>query len=271
MEIWGGNRVVEDAVSVHGIDAWVLGLPHGGHDEGGDIHYVSMCGSGRITRFAVADVAGHGQSVAHLAGHLRDLMRKNINRVDQSRFARALNHEFGHFSEEEGLFATAILATYFAPNDHLICCNAGHPPPLWYRVDQNRWNYLEPDLESRARKVSNLPLGVIEPTDYHQFAVKLDKKDLVLIYTDSVLEITNQQGQRLNQDGLLQLVQTIDASRPELFNRALTSKLFEWAGVTEFEDDLTLLLLHHNAANPPLPGVKEMVRTMGKMMGLIKV
>ena len=58
MEIWGGNRAVENAVSVHGIDAWVLSEPHGGGERGGDVHYVSMCGAGKISRFALADVSG---------------------------------------------------------------------------------------------------------------------------------------------------------------------------------------------------------------------
>ena len=35
-----------------------------------------------------------------------------------------MNSEFGKLSED-GTFATAILATYFSPKDHLVVVNAG--------------------------------------------------------------------------------------------------------------------------------------------------
>jgi hypothetical protein len=44
-------------------DAWPCSTPHGGDEAGGDIHYVSMCGGGKIGRFMIADVAGHGGGV----------------------------------------------------------------------------------------------------------------------------------------------------------------------------------------------------------------
>ncbi len=56
----------------------------------------------------------------------------------------------------------------------------------------------------RATAVANLPLGVIAPTDYVQFAVKLSKGDLVLIYSDSLIESKNSEGISLSEKGLLE-------------------------------------------------------------------
>ncbi len=89
MEVWGGNGAIHNAISVPGIDAWISSDPYEGNAYGGDIHSVSMCGAGRISRFAIADVAGHGAAVGELAHRLRSLMRKYINTLDQTRFARA--------------------------------------------------------------------------------------------------------------------------------------------------------------------------------------
>ena len=126
MEIWGGNRAVDRAIAVTGIDVWVVSQPYGGDTHGGDVYFVSSCGAGKIARFALADVAGHGVTVGDLGAKLRRLMRKHLNRLDQTRFARDLNKEFATLSRED-TFATALLASYFAPTDHLIICNAGHP------------------------------------------------------------------------------------------------------------------------------------------------
>ena len=95
------------------------------------MHYISTCGAGYVTRLALADIAGHGESVDGLAIALRKLMRKYINTLDQTRFATALNREL-MASPKQGPFATALLLTYFAPTRHLIICNAGHGRPLRY-------------------------------------------------------------------------------------------------------------------------------------------
>jgi len=270
MEIWGGNRAVEDAISVHGIDAWVVSEPHAGAEGGGDVHYVSMCGMGRISRFAVADVAGHGASVNHLAVALRSLMRRNINRVDQTRFARGLNREFMALAKD-GVFATAVLATYFTPTDQLITCNAGHPPPLWYRAGERAWQRLVPGAPGHLEEAANLPLGVVEPTPYEQFAVSLEKGDLILIYTDSLIEAMNPQGKPLGEAGLLALARGLDAERPDSLCRSLLQAVTDYRAGTPADDDVTMLLLHHNAADPPRQSLGEMAKVMGKLLGLVKV
>lgn len=270
MEIWGGNRPTDTAVSVTGLDAWVYSMPHEGGSQGGDIHYVSMCGGGRIVRTIVADVAGHGATVGELSTTLRRLMRKYINTVDQSRFARSLNEEFSAL-ETGGRFATAILATYFSPLKMLILCNAGHPPPLWYRAETDDWKYLTHDAAERSTTVSNLPLGIIGSTEYRQFAVPLGKGDLVLIYTDSLIEARPPGGAMLGNDGLLEMVRSLDAGAPDRLSEALLARLDAFRGGDPAEDDTTMLLIHHNAASPHRQSLPELARTVGRMIGVLPV
>lgn len=269
MEIWGGNGAHDSGISVPGLDIWVYSQPHAGDRQGGDIHYISMCGSGRITRLAVADVAGHGDSVGQLATSLRSLMRQHINTVNQTKFARALNREFTHLSTG-GTFATALLATYFAPNDHLILVNAGHPPPLWYRADRSEWRIMRSDMPERAERVANLPLGIIEPTRYEQFAVPLARGDMVLIYTDSLVEARPPDGEMLGEQGLLDLVASLNITDAQALRPALIDAVTRYRGNTPAEDDMTLVLIHHNAADPPWPGVGQTLKSIAKMMGLMK-
>ncbi len=262
MEVWGGNEAVEKAVSVPGVDAWICSRPHGGAAGGGDIHYVSMCAAGTIVRFAVADVAGHGQSVSELAVRLRDLMRRNINTLNQARFARALNELFGR-EDTHGRFATAILATYHTPTDHLILCNAGHPAPLWYRASERTWRLFTPDTPGRAERVANLPLGIIDPTEYEQFAVRLGAGDLVVMYTDSLIEACGANGDMLGESGLLKLANGLAADAPQEFAASLIA-----ASGAGQDDDTTVLVLHHNASNPPRQGVWEKMRMTAKVLGI---
>ena len=113
-EVWGGNELVERGVIMTGLDAWVYSRPFEGDEEGGDIHYLSSCSTGRITRALIADVSGHGAVVSGTAKRLRTLMRRYINYVNQSRLVEGMNKEFAGLAQA-GHFATAVVMTFWGP------------------------------------------------------------------------------------------------------------------------------------------------------------
>src|SRR6516164_8541862 len=108
MEIWGGFEPMERSVSTPGLDLWVFSQPFQGDEQGGDVYYVTLCGGGLITRIAVADISGHGASVAEFSSSLRTLLRKNINQKSQKRLVERLNRQFGELVGM-GRFATALV------------------------------------------------------------------------------------------------------------------------------------------------------------------
>src|SRR5580692_2675422 len=81
MEVWGGSQIASSGVELAGLDVWIYSKPFGQAQRGGDVYYVSSCASGRISRLLLADVSGHGKSVASTAADLRTLMRRFVNRL----------------------------------------------------------------------------------------------------------------------------------------------------------------------------------------------
>ncbi len=150
MEVWGGSQLTSAGVEFGGLDAWVYSKPYGQAKAGGDVYYASSCATGRISRLLLADVSGHGNAVAATAADLRTLMRRFVNRLDQTEFVRLLNQQFMELSEG-GTFATAIVSTFFAPSRRLTVCNAGHPRPLMYHAAQKRWDFLGHHSLERGR------------------------------------------------------------------------------------------------------------------------
>src|SRR5262245_56015119 len=122
MEVWGGNEAADRGVVMAGLDAWVYSKPYGGSEGGGGVDYVSSCATGRIARLLVADVSGHGAAVAKLAVALRTLMRKYVNHIDQTRFVGSMNERFIEMASA-GIFATAVVTTFFSPTKQLSLCN----------------------------------------------------------------------------------------------------------------------------------------------------
>jgi serine phosphatase RsbU (regulator of sigma subunit) len=282
MEIIGGNRAACELVRAPALDIWIDSRPLECGAGGGDIHYVSTCGAGYVTRLALADVSGHGSSVDHIAIKLRKLMRKYINTLNQTRFAKELNREFAT-TDDEGRFATAVLITYFAPTNHLMICNAGHGRPLWYTRSQDKWQFM--DIETLAdckslracsaryhlERIANLPLGILDPTDYEQFATRLDPGDFVVLYTDAVIECEGTEGKQLGESGLLKIVQNGTATGPVKLCQHIVDSVESWRGTQSSQDDQTIIVLQRSESRPPPPSLGRTFHTLAKMLGLEQV
>ncbi len=274
MEIWGGNTAEDAAISVPGIDVWVHARPALGSDAGGDIHYVSTCGAGKLARFVVADVAGHGPAVSEISTALRKQMRRHINTPLQTRLVRALSDEFGAVSNA-GQFATGVFASYHAPTSELILVNAGHPRPMLRTASTGKWSIVHHTAPDSRSSFNDLPLGIIEGADYTQFVLSIEPGDVVLFFTDALPETTDSiTGKMLGEEGLLDLVSSVEEKNvqhdPATIAERLTQRLDTMRGQPS-DDDVTIMTLHHNGAGPSKQSLSEKARVMAKMLGLIRV
>ncbi len=266
MEVWGGNRRSFRKVEMHGLDAWVSTVPFEGEESsdggGGDVHYLSSCGTGRIIRILVADVSGHGDEVAQVARELAVLMRRHVNTLDQNLFVQGLNGEFKTLIQR-GQFATAVAATFFAPTRELEVTNAGHPRPLVFRRDDASWAVLEGPGIPKG-KIANLPLGILDEVHYYSHSSSLDHGDFVLLYSDAVTEAARPDGTQLDEHGLLDLVSKLDPREGSGFLEALVTGLESWRQ-GPLDDDETLLLLSPNGREPET-SLSSRVRLIGVML-----
>jgi len=249
MEVWGGSQLTNRGVEVGGLDAWVYSKPFGDAQRGGDVYYASSCATGRITRLLLADVAGHGTTVASTAANLRTLMRRFVNRLDQTEFVRLLNQQFTSLSEA-GTFATAVVATFFAPTQRLIICNAGHPRPLLFQTTKGDWSLLGVDPAQEAATARNMPLGILDVTEYEQFDVELGPGDCMLTYSDALIESRDADGEMLGESGLLRLVRHIGDEDPQELTRMLLQEIRDRYTGNLTEDDVTVLLVRANGRKP---------------------
>ncbi len=251
MEVWGGNCEVNNSIEMPGINAWVYSEPFGNSSGGGDVYYITSCASGRITRILLADVSGHGETVSNLALGLRELMRRNVNVVKQSRFVEGMNRQFQELSQC-GSFATAVVATFFQPTQRLTFCNAGHPDPLFFSKAKQSWSQIEqPAADTEG--VAGTPLGVHDQAHYPQIEQVMDPGDLVLFYSDALIEAATADGRQLGSDGLLTLVRQLGTATPkELLTRLLTAIRAVPGDGGQIQDDLTIVLLQASGTSTRL-------------------
>jgi phosphoserine phosphatase RsbU/P len=249
MEVWGGSQLTARTVELGGLDAWVYSKPYHQAQRGGDVYYASSCATGRITRLLLADVSGHGNTVAATAADLRTLMRRFVNHLDQTEFVRQLNREFAALSRA-GSFATAIVGTFFAPTGRLILSNAGHPRPLLYRAADQQWNFLGARDPDAAAGPQNLPLGIIAVTEYQHFDIELADGDCLLAYTDALIESRDADGEMFGEEGLLRVARLLGDIPPHKMIDTLLAEIADRYAENLTDDDVTVLMVRANGKRP---------------------
>ena len=250
MEVWGGNQAIERKFLTPGLKIWVYSRPFGQSLGGGDVYYLSSCASGRITRLLLADVSGHGELVSQTAVGLRDLMRRNVNYIKQTRFVRAMNQQFNDLSDQGG-FATALVSTFFSPTMTFSLCNAGHPVPLVFRQQTSQWTGLKNEDNSSAQ-ISDTPLGVVDQAAYGQLNARLQRGDMVLSFSDAVTESQDTEGRQLGEAGVLRLVRELKVQQAEDVIPALVEHITALNESNLRQDDVTLLLAQATGGGPTL-------------------
>jgi serine phosphatase RsbU (regulator of sigma subunit) len=125
----------------------------------------------------VGDVVGHDLTAVTVMGQLRDALRAYAL-IDPNP-ASALR-QLGAFTEKFALerTATVLFGVLELPAGTLTLASAGHPPPLVVPTTAPPWFV---DLDPG-------PLLGVAPLDYPLCQVVLDPGDLVVFYTDGLVE-----------------------------------------------------------------------------------
>ena len=266
MDIWSGNQSVSSDIVTPGLELSVYSQPYHGESNGGDVHYVSLCAGGVVTRIVLADVSGHGEAVAETSQGLRSLVRRFMNNKSQMRLVREINREFTRLTQSSR-FATAIVATYLANDSRLILCNAGHPRPLWFQQRTGTWSFVTQELVGTGH-VSNLPLGFDASMSYQQFSLTLEKGDIFLLYTDALTEARDRNDHLLGEDGLLKMVAGLPFASVRELSCGIVAGLKEYSGDQSADDDVTILALRYTADGWRMPTIGEKLNAYAKLLRL---
>lgn len=221
LEVCGGHEASRGHFRRPGLDVVLCSEVQQETDAGGgELHLISSCASGRITRIMLADVCGHGPLFDELAGGLAALMKRNVNSVRQTRAVQQMNRQLQDASTKGGL-ASTMLTTYFAPTRSFTICNAGHPPPFLFRSSRNEWSVLKGQPGDSAEQAS----AFLEAAEYQQFYTKLEVGDFVLGYSNALTECRDSDGRTLGVEGLLERVRRLDVSVPGTLPRVLLDRI----------------------------------------------
>lgn len=249
-EIWGGNHAIDVPIRLPGIRGWVFSLPAAG-GRGGDIHYVSICNSGLLSRFCLADVAGHGEPVARVSEEIHRLLRQFMNHHDERRVLAELNRRLER--TELTRMTTAAAVSYLPPLRTVTVSYAGHPPAWFYEHAARRWRRLP--AGSREPGLVNLPLAVERETAFSRRKLRVRPGDRLVLVTDGVLEAPAPGGVLYGDERLDRLLAEQRDEPIERLVAALVASLRTFTADPQLaHDDVTVLAVEF-APGPPAMGL----------------
>src|SRR5262249_32614279 len=128
-------------------------------------------------------------------------------------------------------YATFYFGLYEEPGHSLTYTNAGHLAPVLLRGGDVH------SLDSTGTVVGAFPFA-----RYEERSVPLDHGDLVVAYTDGVVEPENAYGEMFGEDRLKDLlVKYAAADSSEIIARTMEA-VNQWTGTSELQDDMTMVV-----------------------------
>jgi len=192
---------------------------------GQDVGVVLADVTGKSVKAAMIAALADGMLDAEIKGQreLWDSPRKILSELNMGLKPRLVR----------GMFTAMSLGIICADERKLLFSNAGMPYPIVKR-----------GKEVRELEVAGMPLGLMEGAEYEDLSADMKEGDLVVFYSDGVIEATDETGEMYQTERLLELIKQADPDLSaqetvDLIVRGVT----EFVGDEETSDDITIVVI----------------------------
>jgi sigma-B regulation protein RsbU (phosphoserine phosphatase) len=183
---------------------------------------------GRTMAFLIGEISASGSRAATLV----NLMQRAIQCANQEAAAVQINRKLC----EQDRYA-AMFWSQFNPETRLLqFINAGHPPPLLFKA--NRRPMLRLDHAGPG-------FGVFPNATYNQGSVSLDPGDILVIYSDGIVEASDYSDETFGEDRLITVVELSRSKSVEEIRNRILSSVRVFARDSGPETNRTLLVIRY--------------------------
>jgi sigma-B regulation protein RsbU (phosphoserine phosphatase) len=205
---------------------------------GGDFFHIARL-SDDTAGICICDVMGHGVRAALITAMLRALIETHAaEAADPSRFLTELNNEFTRILKQTGtlVFATVLYCVVNIRDGDARFARAGHPAPL---LVQRRASEVRTVASGEGS--SGPAMGLIPDARFKTTEAKLASGDLLLFFTDGVVEVENKAGSDFGIEGLRQSIRSNLDQPTESLLQAIIRDVYKFADSTVLTDDACLV------------------------------
>ncbi len=201
---------------------------------GGDFYGANRLNDGKIL-FYLGDVSGKSIPAVLYVAMIKSII--NVFSKQSGSIKNMVNFLNNYLAAitKQNHFATMFIGLIDEQRGELEFCNAGHEPPIAIKGNA----IFTPLLDK------NLPVGVFENTDFKIRRIRLDSFDTLIIFSDGVLDATNDKDEQFGYNRLNRLILENLDSKPNL-SKIIKKELLSFVNKKELYDDATVLTLVQN-------------------------
>jgi sigma-B regulation protein RsbU (phosphoserine phosphatase) len=198
---------------------------------GGDLYDWIPFDDGRLA-ITIGDVAGKGAPAALYGALSSGVIRTRAGRKYPPAEMLELVNKTLYQRPIEGQYIAVTYAIYEPKTKTINLSNSGLPYPLLVRAGQP--TFLD---------IGGIPLGLFPDSKYEETALQLQAGDVLVFYSDGVVEMRNDLG---DEFGLKRLADTVRANHektPDEIVKAISGALAEFIGRVRPQDDRTMIVV----------------------------
>lgn len=187
--------------------------------------------------FLIADVCGKGVPAALFMMEVKSVLKNTLKSgVSIDEAISEANREICE-NNKQNFFATAFIAVVDILTGDISYVNAGHNLPLLKRID-GTFEYLETE--------QNLVLGIMNGFEYKKTQNKLNKGDMLFLYTDGVTEAMDDNSALYGEERLKNVLNKNSDIKLDEIITELEKDIKIHSQNTEQSDDITTLIFKYN-------------------------
>ena len=184
--------------------------------------------------FMVADVAGHGLGAAFIMASLRSILRSEAKPgVTAAHILETSNNLLNEDTHGNDVFATVFVALYSDQDNSVNYSNAGHPPALLWRAESQ---------EFRELGKGGVVLGLFNDETYEEEYTHLHSGDILIMYTDGIVEAKNNDGVLYGEDRLRDIIKANTMVSSQELMKAILESVEQFRNGGRQRDDMTMLV-----------------------------
>ncbi len=214
---------------LRGWDLWLYTRP--ANEVGGDLVDYAQLPKGRLA-VCLGDVAGKGLGAALCMAKVQATLRAL---ADTTPSLSMLGARLNAILCRDSLplrFVSLVVVALSARTGKVQVLNAGHLPPLLVKNGQ---------CQELPR--GEAALGLTPKTRYRVQRHQLDKGDLLLVYSDGLIECRNHQLEPFGERRLHQALVRVSSRSAREIGEYLMAEVERFVGEARFDDDFSLALL----------------------------
>ncbi len=193
----------------------------------------------QLVDVVIGDISGKGISAALLMASLQSAIRTQlIYQASRDWGDNVIGRAVGDLNEHlysqtaADKFATLVFGRFDSKSLQLTYCNAGHNPPFWISNGQ-----------ITKLGVGGMAAGLFEARTYEQETVQLKPGDMLVFYTDGVVEAEDPLDEQFGEERLCELIAQNAFLTADDVQALILDEVNHWSQDGDQRDDITVVVV----------------------------